>query len=180
MQFVANLTEKYYGEVFGIENNDAVFGKLTCTNGMAYMNNGRLNLTFDMRYGMSVDIEKAKQNITELFNKNDWSVEFVKSRKPFYLSKEDKYLNACLQVYKDFTKSETAETYINAGGTYAGQLPRAIEIGTALYNDRKFDLPGGHGGAHQPDEYINIDGMLKAIELTALMLLECDGVEICE
>lgn len=30
------------------------------------------------------------------------------------------------------------------------------------------------GGAHQPDEYINIDGFLQEIELTALMLLECD------
>ena len=37
-----------------------------------------------------------------------------------------------------------------------------------------FDLPAGHGSVHQPDECISIDGLLNAIELTMLMLLECD------
>jgi acetylornithine deacetylase/succinyl-diaminopimelate desuccinylase-like protein len=40
-------------------------------------------------------------------------------------------------------------------------------------------MPQGHGGAHQSDEYINIDGFLQAIEITALMLLECDKTEGC-
>ncbi len=58
--------------------------------------------------------------------------------------------------------------------THAGHLPCAVEIGTSLYQCREFYLPDGHGGAHQPDEYISIEGFLKAIELTVLMLLECD------
>ena len=32
--------------------------------------------------------------------------------------------------------------------------------------------------AHQPDECISIDGMLKALELTMLMLLVCDKEDI--
>lgn len=39
-------------------------------------------------------------------------------------------------------------------------------------------LTQGHGGAHQPDECISIDGMLEALELTMLMLLECDKENI--
>lgn len=176
MLFIKNTLEKYYGEVFGIENTDADFGRLTCTNGMVYTTDGKVNLTFDMRCGMSVDSEEAKAKITGYFKENGWSVEFVKSIKPFLISKDNKYLKACLNTYKEFTGNATAETYVNAGGTYAGQLPQAIEIGATLYNDRSFHLPSGHGGAHQPDEYINIEGLLKAIELTALMLLECDKI----
>ena len=41
---------------------------------------------------------------------------------------------------------------------------------------RTFSLPAGHGGVHQPDECISIDGFLNAIELTMLMLLECDKI----
>lgn len=39
---------------------------------------------------------------------------------------------------------------------------------------RTFTLPEGHGAVHQPDEYIDTEAMLDALELTFLMLLECD------
>lgn len=172
--FVADTLEKYYGEVFGIENNDPVFGRLTCTNGIVETNDQKFSLCFDMRYGMSVDIEDAKSKIIKYFAENGWSVEFVKQRSPFCVSKDNPYLVSCLEVYKSFAGAKNATVHINAGGTYAAHLPCAIEIGTTLSQNKSFSLPSGHGGAHQPDEYINIDGFLEAIELTALMLLECD------
>ena len=66
---------------------------------------------------------------------------------------------------------------INAGATYASQLPCAAEIGTTLKWGLPEGLLSGHGGAHQPDECINIEGFLEAIEITVLMLLECDKVK---
>lgn len=172
--FVADTLEKYYGEVFGIENNDPVFGRLTCTNGIVETNDQKFSLCFDMRYGMSVDIEDAKSKIIKYFAENGWSVEFVKQRSPFCVSKDNPYLVSCLEVYKSFAGAKNATVHINAGGTYAAHLPCAIETGTTLSQNKSFNLPSGHGGAHQPDEYININGLLQAIELTALMLLECD------
>ena len=57
---------------------------------------------------------------------------------------------------------------------YRQYLKNAVEIGNTLKWEKSFDLPKGHGGAHEPDEYINISGLLKAIEVTILMLLEID------
>ena len=178
IKFVAETLEKYYGEVFGIENEDSVFGKLTCTNGIIKTIDGKLNLCFDMRYGIGVDIEDVKNKITGYFTTNGWQVEFVKQRTPFCLPEDNKYLLACLDAYKSFTDTKSISAYINAGGTYASQLPCAAEIGTALKWKMPKNLPQGHGGAHQPDECISIDGMLKALELTLLMLLECDKEDI--
>ena len=80
-----------------------------------------------------------------------------------------------MNTYKDFTKEYDAKSFVNAGGTYAIYLPCAAEIGTSLNGGKRpFDLPAGHGSVHQPDECISIDGLLNAIELTMLMLLECD------
>lgn len=94
------------------------------------------------------------------------------------MPEDNKYLLACLDAYKSFTDTKSISAYINAGGTYASQLPCAAEIGTALKWKMPKNLPQGHGGAHQPDECISIDGMLKALELTLLMLLECDKEDI--
>ena len=62
------------------------------------------------------------------------------------------------------------------------KLKNAFSVGThVIRKDREpyiFKMPDGHGGAHQPDECISIDGMLEALELTMLMLLECDKEDI--
>ena len=174
MNFVMQTLEKYYGEVFDIENTDSVFGRLTATNGIIKTENKKLSLSFDMRFGVSVDIEKAKSKIEKYFSNNGWTVEFVMQRNPFCIAEDNPYLLACLSAYEDFTGEKNAPTYINAGGTYASHLPCAIEIGTTLDQKRSFHLPDGHGGAHQPDEYININGFLKALELILLMIIKCD------
>ncbi len=178
LEFVAKTLEKYYGEVFGVENEDPVFGKLTCTNGIIKTVDKKLNICFDMRYGISVDLEEIKNKITAYFATSGWQVEFVEQKSPFCLPEDNKYILACLDTYKSFTGKTNAPVCINAGGTYASQLPCAAEIGTTLKWGFPEKLPQGHGGAHQPDECISIDGMLEALELTMLMLLECDKEDI--
>ena len=175
MDFIANLLEKYYGEAFGIEHTDKDFGNLTVTNGIAKMSEGKISLCFDMRYGASLDIKEAKAKISRVFENNGWRVAFVHESEPFILSEASPYIAACMNTYKDFTKEYDAKSFVNAGGTYARYLPCAAEIGTSLNGGKRpFDLPTGHGSVHQPDECISIDGLLNAIELTMLMLLECD------
>lgn len=173
--FIATVLEKYYGEVFGIEQTDGDFGRLTVTNGIASMSEGRITLCFDMRYGASLNIEEAKAGVGSFFEKNGWTVAYVLESAPFILPDDDPYIAACMNVYKRFTGKADARSFVNAGGTYAGYLPRAAEIGTSYgCGKRALELPQGHGGVHQPDECIGIDGLLNAIELTMLMLLECD------
>jgi succinyl-diaminopimelate desuccinylase len=175
MDFIANLLEKYYGEVFGIAHTDKDFGNLTVTNGIVKMSEGKISLCFDMRYGASLDIKEAKDKISRFFDNNGWSVDFARESDPFILSDDNPYIVACMNTYKDFTKKHDAKSFVNAGGTYARYLPCAAEIGTSLNGGKPpFDLPAGHGSVHQPDECISIDGLLNAIELTMLMLLECD------
>ena len=175
LSFIATVLEKYYGEVFEIEHYDTDFGRLTITNGIAKMNDGKISLCFDMRYGASLDIAEAKAKIDRFFEDNGWNVNFVLESNPFVVPEDDTHIVACMNAYKKFTNNSDARTFVNAGGTYARYLPRAAEIGTSFGGTtHAFELPQGHGHVHQPDECISIDGLLNAIELTMLMLLECD------
>ena len=79
-----------------------------------------------------------------------------------------------LKAYKEFCETDVAPSHINAGATYAGILPCAVESGSDLYGGNPEGMPEGHGNAHQPDECINVDGFLKAVELILHMALECD------
>lgn len=176
MLLVMSVLEKYYGEVFGIEHADDC-GRLTCTNGIIKTENGRIILGFNMRFGLSADVENIRKKMCEFFKKNNCMVEFEEEKRGYIISEDNKYIKACLKAYSGFIGNENSKTYINAGGTYGRKLPCAAEIGTDLEWGTPENTPAGHGGAHQADECINIEGFLKALELTLYMLLECDRVD---
>lgn len=172
--FVSKLLKAYDGGVFGIENEDKTFGMLTCTNGVIKNRNGKLVITFDIRYGTAVDYEKMKQKINTFFIENGWTTQIISEKKPFLISEDNSYLKKCLKAYSQITGTENPQTYINAGATHAGELPCAVEVGNDLYGGAPKDMPKGHGNAHQPDECLNIEGFLKGMEIIMNMLLECD------
>ena len=176
MLFLMSVLEKYYGEVYGIEHQDEC-GKLTCTNGIIKNDNKKIMLGFNMRFGLSANTENIKKSIVSFFEKNNCTVKFEEEKKGYIVPTDNSYINACLKAYSDFTGDDKPQAYINAGGTYARQLPCAAEIGTTLRWGTPDNTPKGHGGAHQSDECINIEGFLEALELTLQMLIECDKTE---
>ena len=171
MKLIKLLLEKYYGRAFGIDGEDKVFGKLTCTNGIIRTENGRPALTFDIRYGIDTDYENIKNKISEFFGQNGWTIRIVSEKRPYIISEDNVYLRKCLKAYKEFCKTDDAPTYINAGATYAGELPFAIETGNAFYAGKPDGMLEGHGNAHQPDECINAEGFIEAAEVIVHMLL---------
>lgn len=175
MKLIKLLLEKYYGRAFGIDGEDKVFGKLTCTNGIIRTENGRPALTFDIRYGIDTDYENIKNKISEFFGQNGWTIRIVSEKRPYIISEDNVYLRKCLKAYKEFCKTDDAPTYINAGATYAGELPFAIETGNAFYAGKPDGMLEGHGNAHQPDECINAEGFIEAAEVIVHMLLACDS-----
>ena len=178
LEFVSDILSHYYGEAVGIENTDPDFGKLTFANDMISVKNGRIKLHFNLRFGACVDIDELKEKIKGAFSERAWNISFESEAAAFITELNHPMLQACLTAYKEFTGNTNPVVYVNAGGTYARYLPCAAEIGTTLKWGSPENLPQGHGRVHQPDECISIDGMLEALELTMLMLLECDKEDI--
>ncbi|MDY5230995.1 MAG: M20/M25/M40 family metallo-hydrolase [Eubacteriales bacterium] len=174
MEFVSEVLERYYGEIFGIECEDECFGKLTCTNGIIKTENGKVSLCFDLRYPYGLDANEIKRKIEEFFEKNDWNVEVVSEREGYIISKDDEYVKACIGAFNEFFGEENSNAYYNAGATYARELPHSAEIGVTLYGGSPEGTPDGHGNVHQSDECLNIEGMLLALEVTMQMLIRCD------
>ena len=175
---IYNMANCYYGEYFEIENDDDEYGKLTCVlTEVETLTDGKVSLNFNIRHGGKITCEEIMQKIEYKTaslnwakpNLEEWSV-------PNKLPSDNKFVKALLGVYSEYTGEENPPCYINAGGTYRQFLGDAAEIGTTLIWGGDISLTQGHGSVHQPDEFINIEGFLKAIELTALMLIELDNI----
>lgn len=177
LAYAAELLKNYYGESLDIENEDLEFGRLTCTNGIIRMAEGKLELTFNIRFGKAISAETIRETCRTRLAENGWDIlQVEKECIPWIIDRDNAFVRSLLEVYREFTGEENAQPLVNAGGTYARCLPCAVETGPQVWKKIPFPMPLGHGGAHQPDECISVDGLLEAIELTTEMLLECDRV----
>ena len=165
----AVFTGDIYGKCFSIEREDAVFGRLTSTNGIAYTENGHLSLSFDIRFGGNF----CKEIIKKLSALDGWTV------RPVDVS--DGYYRENLPAGR--VLGETADHFIGSGsrgltmgiGTYARHLPNAFPVGTSVKTKEPPVRKPGHGGAHQPDELLDIDGFIESAKILTCMILELDA-----
>lgn len=166
------LLSNDYGEQFGVACDDPDFGRLTAANGMVSLRDGRLCLSFDVRFGLAA-ADGLEQKISAALSALGWDFELSDIAAPFALPSDHPMVKAAGKAYRDFT-GEDAVIGIDPGGTYARYLPAAIETGVSLGERKMPEMPEGHGGIHQPDECIDIDGFAAAAELTLRMILACD------
>ena len=175
LDFIGKVASDYYGGNAGISNDDADFGKLTFVNYGIDVSGEGIALDFNIRHGASITQSEIKSRLESIFGKNGYSIDYLHEAEAHIVDADHPMLRALMDVYIEYTKDVDAKMRVNAGGTYARFLPCAVEIGPSIMGrKRPFELPSGHGQVHEPDECISIDGLLNAIELTMLMLLECD------
>lgn len=174
---VKNILSGSYGESLNVEHNDVNFGKTTTVNGMTKTENGKISLSFDCRYGdtySSADIESNSENA---LNNMGFDVTFKDNRCGFSIDKNSKIPLAFEDIYAECTGTK-AKSVLMSGGTYARRLKNAFSVGTYIIKkDREtpvFKMPDGHGGAHQCDEMIDIDGFFEALRVILQYVLACD------
>ena len=109
-----------------------------------------------------------------MFEKHQISYEVIKDGEPNAIDKDAQIVLSTMAEYREYTGNMSAEPRISAGGTYSRYLPNAIEVGMTLEHTNH-NLPSGHGGCHQPDENISINGFLKALELVSRMVIRYDS-----
>ncbi len=167
----------YYGKGLGIEHHDEMFGKTTCVNGICKTVDGRLNLSFDIRYGDSVDPNELEKTIDENLKAKHFKAVHKDNSPGFSIEKESKFPSVFENIYEELT-GERLERVTMSGGTYARKLKNAFSIGTSIIKkDREapvFEMPDGHGGAHQCDECIDIEGFFQAVKVLFNYILACD------
>lgn len=167
----AHILSSYYGETVGIANNDTRFGALTMTNGRVNTEDGHLAFTLDIRFGKDVEMENMIKHLSKTLDEYGFDTEVISKDDAYCTEPNNEYILRSLYAYKNYTGKNEAPIYINAGSTYARHIGDACEIGTS-YEGKWLSLPQGHGNCHQPDEYIDTDGMAKALELTVFTVSE--------
>lgn len=162
-----------HGECFGL---DKITDEIYCGNGIVSTDDTeKIKLCFDLRCPHDSDLVKITKTVKASVSDNFIYEEKRVSRG--YLKKDDDVIgkvvsDAYYAVSGDYSKKPIKI----AGGTYTRVLENSFSIGTVgYYKAKPINLPKGHGGVHQPDEKLNIDGFLEAIKILICMIMELDA-----
>lgn len=166
---VASFFNQSRGGVFGVSYHDEVSGDLTINVGIMNYNKesgGRIGL--NMRYPVTFDMEKGKEEIQAAIQEKGLQLENFTDSKPAYVKKDDPLIQTLQKVYEEQTGNK-ADLLAIGGGTYARALEHGVAFGA--------QFPGREDVMHQKDEYAIVEDLLKATAIYAQAIYELAKAE---
>jgi succinyl-diaminopimelate desuccinylase len=152
------------GNKLGVAFHDEMTGDLTLNAGkFRYSKTNDSSVGFTMRYPVTYDWKKEKKILTAELAKLQWHVESFSNSTPHHVDKDSFLIQTLQKVYEEAT-GEKAELLSIGGGTYARSLKEGVAFGPLF--------PGSEDIAHQKDEYIDIEDMLKTAAIYAHAIYE--------
>jgi succinyl-diaminopimelate desuccinylase len=151
------------GESFGVCLQDEVSGYLSFNVGTIEMNENRMTLSLNLRYPVTKSLEDMMKPFEENLKSTGFEIEDLEHQKPLYFSKENKLIKILSKVYEEQT-GEKAELLAIGGGTYAKEMPNIVAFGPIF--------PGKPDLDHQPDEYIEVEDLVKMTQIYAHAIKE--------
>ncbi|MBR5452436.1 MAG: Sapep family Mn(2+)-dependent dipeptidase, partial [Clostridia bacterium] len=174
---VARFFSCYYGEGLGIQHNDDDFGPLSAANGMVKVNDGKLCVSIDIRYGASFEAEELEARLSSTLAENGWRIAELTNSPGFSTDKNSRIPGIMESIYNEIT-GLNRRTHILSGGTYARHLKNAFSVGVKAPSPdgsgKMLEMPEGHGGEHGRDECIVLDEFFRAVRIIINMIIECD------
>lgn len=151
------------GHGLGIAGSDEPSGALTANLGVVSTVGGRLELLVNVRYPVTWTGEAVFSKVETALAKDGlgWSVRMASNSAPLYFPLDHPLVRSVVEVYRAETGDEKAPGTMG-GGTYARAVPNCVAIGTSWPGD---------GVAHETDERILVEGLVKTAKIYARLLL---------
>ncbi|WP_131100873.1 dipeptidase PepV [Bacillus sp. SYJ] len=152
------------GEKAGISYKDDISGPLTVNVGrLSYTKENGGNLGLNVRYPVTTNFEETIAKLKEYVGTHGFEVADYSNSRPHHVDKDHELIRTLQRVYEEQT-GEKAELLAIGGGTYARSLKAGVAFGPLF--------PGKEELAHQKDEYIEIEDLLKATAIYAQAIYE--------
>ena len=178
LEFICQVNQDFEGTGVNVVYSDEVSGALTCVGSMAWLTDGRLTQHINIRYSITADSEQLLKNIDGSYKKAGWEMQLIRDNKPNYFPRERPEVKLLTDLFNEMTGLEKA-AYVMGGGTYARKLPNAFAYGMSGIPSPKPSeglFREGHGGAHAPDEGLDVEGLVKAMKIYVMALIELDEI----
>jgi succinyl-diaminopimelate desuccinylase len=151
------------GTSFGLFMEDEVSGKLVFNLGVFELNEEHAEATINIRY----PVTKTRDDVYGIIDRRiaDAGLEYqeIAGKAPLYVPADNFLVKKLSEVYERVTGEKTKLISIG-GGTYSRAIKNAVAFGPLF--------PGRPELAHQKDEYIDVDDLIKCTKIYAEAICE--------
>jgi predicted dipeptidase len=156
------LTEKigftYHGEQMFGNLMDEPSGELTMSVNQIDLSAYGEMIGIDMRIPVTIDKKFIVDGLKRVAEKYGLEYEEVDYLAPLYVERDTKLIQTLVKVYEEETGLD-GDPISTGGATYARSMPNIVAYGPTF--------PGQEKVAHQADEYIEINAMVKCAQIYA-------------
>jgi succinyl-diaminopimelate desuccinylase len=152
------------GKQLGIAYTDDISGDLTLNVGkLSFTKENGGMLGINLRYPVTAELDQIQEKLAPVLHEQGFEVQNVSDSKPHHVDEKDFLIQTLKKVYEEQT-GEKAELLAIGGGTYARSLQSGVAFGPLF--------PGRPDVAHQKDEYMVVEDLLKATAIYAHAIYE--------
>ena len=151
------------GETLGIHYKDDETGETTVNLGVIKYDSEELMFTLDIRYPKNAEAKVVDDIVINHVNSYTFDVLKKSNMKLLYVPKDSELVTKLMKVYEAETGHKEEPVAIG-GGTYAKEFPNMVAFGPLF--------PGEPDVIHQPNECVEIDKLMKSIQITAAAMYE--------
>ncbi|MGL5439136.1 MAG: dipeptidase PepV [Filifactoraceae bacterium] len=161
--FREKLNNETNGKSLGVFCEDKVSKELTLNVGMINLVEDAVEFTIDIRVPVTCKVEPVLETIEKVAKEYDLELTSSSLVQPLYVPEDSELIQKLSKVYHVQT-GEKPELLAIGGGTYAKTFPNMVAFGPTF--------PGAPEVIHQPNEYIEIDEFMKAMQVIAAAIYE--------
>lgn len=151
------------GGSFGLYMEDEVSGKLVFNLGVFELNDEEATATVNVRYPVTKTRDEVYAAIANKVAQTGIEYNELAGKGPLYVPADNFLVEKLAEVYKRIT-GERATLISIGGGTYARAIKNAVAFGPLF--------PGQPELAHQKDEYIGVEDLMKCTKIYAEAISE--------
>ncbi|MFY9218579.1 MAG: dipeptidase PepV [Tepidanaerobacteraceae bacterium] len=150
------------GKGMGIDFKDDISGQLTFNVGIVGCDDNKATVTVNIRYPIKYRGDEIILEI-EKHIPDSIRIENISDNKPHYIPEDSIIIQKLKEAYEKVT-GEKAYCFSIGGGTYARMFDNCVAFGPVF--------PGKPELAHQTDEYIEVEDILKNLRIYTYVIKE--------
>ncbi len=151
------------GESLDICWEDEETGDTSCNLGVVKYTPEEILFTLDIRYPKNADKELLLENVTKVAVEFGMSIAIQQDGRLVYVPKDSELVQKLMKVYREETGGDEEPVAIG-GGTYAKAFDNMVAFGPIF--------PGDPEVIHQPNEYAEVDKLMKSFQIVAAAMYE--------
>jgi len=147
------------GTKIGCGISDEVSGNLVFNVGKVNLDSEAGRLVINVRYPVTANEEDIYSSIMPALNLHNFGIIRMKNQAPIYFPEDYPMVKTLMDIYREQTGDLDSKPIVIGGGTYARATNNIVAFGATF--------PGEEEVAHQKNEYISIDSLMRASKIYA-------------